>query len=199
MTWTDPRPVTVRFAVIMDGLRKAVAESHHLRGVPGPLVGLIWAYVGRIMARFAKLAEQIRTGTLPAPRTPRPAAAPPDAPQDPLPRAPRKPSPLPRGKAWLVALVGYQAAGCGSQLQHLIADPGMQALLAATPRMGRLLRPLCRMLAAQVAPDLLPPPPPRPRPVKPPRPPAPPRPPRVRERKLRWKCAKPPASGLIFY
>jgi hypothetical protein len=33
----------------------------------------------------------------------------------------------------------------------------MQALLKAAPQLHRMLRPLCRMLAAQPSPDLLPP------------------------------------------
>ncbi|HEX3350297.1 MAG TPA: hypothetical protein VHS58_19580, partial [Acetobacteraceae bacterium] len=40
-------------------------------------------------------------------------------------------------------------------------EPEMQALLKAAPQLHRMLRPLCRMLAAQPPPDLPPPPPPR--------------------------------------
>ena len=53
---------------------------------------------------------------------------------------------LPRGFGWLVALGGYQAAGCGSQLEALLARPEMVALLAASPAAGRALRPMCRAL-----------------------------------------------------
>ena len=53
---------------------------------------------------------------------------------------------LPGGRGWLVRVLGYEAAGYASQLQHLLNEPEMQALLAALPAVGRVLRPVCRML-----------------------------------------------------
>ena len=53
---------------------------------------------------------------------------------------------LPRRFGWLVHLVGYQAAGRGSQLAHLLADPQMVALVREMPQARRILAPLCRML-----------------------------------------------------
>ena len=53
---------------------------------------------------------------------------------------------LPRRFGWLVHLVGYQAAGRGSQLAYLLGDPEMVALLRDVPRARRILVPLCRML-----------------------------------------------------
>ena len=59
-------------------------------------------------------------------------------------------------------------------------DPEMQALLAATPRMARLLRPLLRALGVEDCPGVLPPPqPPRPHKPKRSRPATPPAPVRV--------------------
>ncbi len=55
---------------------------------------------------------------------------------------------MPCGFGWLLR-VTPEAASCASQLQHLLADPEMAALLAADPSMGRVLRPLCRMLAVE--------------------------------------------------
>ncbi|HEX3346785.1 MAG TPA: hypothetical protein VHS58_01630, partial [Acetobacteraceae bacterium] len=44
----------------------------------------------------------------------------------------------------------------GDELQRLLEDPEMQATIAAEPRrMGRILRPLCRMLGVSEIPDLL--------------------------------------------
>lgn len=57
---------------------------------------------------------------------------------------------LPSGRGWLVRELGYEAAGFGCQLEALLADPAMQAVLIAMPAMGRILRPLCRMLAVPV-------------------------------------------------
>ncbi len=42
----------------------------------------------------------------------------------------------------------------GGQVQHLLGDPELAALLAAEPKLGRILRPLCRMLAIRPGPDL---------------------------------------------
>ena len=64
-----------------------------------------------------------------------------------LPRVPKPPAiVLPRRFGWLVHLVGYQAAGRGSQLAHLLADPEMVALVRDVPQARRILAPLCRML-----------------------------------------------------
>ena len=53
---------------------------------------------------------------------------------------------LPAGRGWLVRVLGYEAVGYGSQLEALLAEPEMVAVLAAVPAVGRILRPLCRML-----------------------------------------------------
>ena len=53
---------------------------------------------------------------------------------------------LPQGKGWLVRELGWEAAGYGSQLAHLLTDPAMQVALDAVPAVGRILRPICRML-----------------------------------------------------
>ena len=56
---------------------------------------------------------------------------------------------LPSGRGWLVRALGYEAAGYGSQLAALLAEPELQALLLAAPAAGRILRPLCRMLGVE--------------------------------------------------
>jgi hypothetical protein len=65
------------------------------------------------------------------------------------------------------------AANFGTQLQYLLSQPEMAEMIAAVPQMSRLLRPLCRALAAHPTPPLPPDPerPARPRPPKPPKPP----------------------------
>ena len=69
-----------------------------------------------------------------------------------------------------------QAAQFAPQVEHFLAEPELAALLRDAPQAGRLLRPLCRMLAIPVpAPLRLPARPPRPAPkarapaVRPPR------------------------------
>ena len=53
---------------------------------------------------------------------------------------------LPCGQGWLVKALGWEAAGYGCQLTALLAEPEMLALMQALPGVGRVLRPLCRML-----------------------------------------------------
>ena len=53
---------------------------------------------------------------------------------------------FPARRAWLVRALGWEAAGYGSQLEALLTEPAMVALLAEVPAVGRIMRPLCRML-----------------------------------------------------
>ena len=118
---------------------------------------------------FAVLAERVRAGTLrvSAPRS-RSAASGPAKSRPALPEvaaetesnaAQPPPERLPKDFAWLVRLAGSEAVCYGGHLAHLLRDPEMVALLAASPQIVRLLRPLCRALG--VDPSLLPPRPPR--------------------------------------
>ena len=59
-------------------------------------------------------------------------------------------APLPNGRGWLVRELGWEAAGYGSHLAHLLAGPEMQALIAAVPGVARVLRPVCRMLGYEL-------------------------------------------------
>ena len=52
---------------------------------------------------------------------------------------------------WLVRAASWQAAGYGSQLQEVLRQPEMVELLMAAPRAARILRPVCRMLAVDMA------------------------------------------------
>ena len=53
---------------------------------------------------------------------------------------------LPTSPAWLVRVLGSEAACYASQLRHLLAEPEAQALLAASPVAQRRLVPLLRIL-----------------------------------------------------
>jgi hypothetical protein len=52
---------------------------------------------------------------------------------------------------WLVRAAAYQAAGYGCQLQAILGQPEMVALLIAAPQAARILRPVCRMLAVETS------------------------------------------------
>ncbi len=146
---TAPPAPAERFACLVEGLCRAIAARGAASGPALPLLLLVWSRLRRLAARFARLATRLRGGTLPVPasrlRGPasRRAAVP----------SPHQPRRLPEGFAWLVRLVP-QAAASASQLQHLLADPELAAIIAAAPPMGRLLRPLCRMLGVAPPPGL---------------------------------------------
>jgi hypothetical protein len=161
-----PLTLAENFATIIRWLSLAV-DGHSTWGrLPRPLGLLILDRIRDINQRFARLAARI------AARKYRPRR-PPETPRRREPRKPRGPNRLPQTFAWLVKLVP-EAASYGSQLQFLLAEPEMAALLAAAPTaMRRPLRSLCRMLGVQPPPILAPPPAARPeRPPKPERPPA---------------------------
>jgi hypothetical protein len=54
---------------------------------------------------------------------------------------------LPKRFGWLVIAGGHRAAGFGCQLEALLREPEMVALLDAAPQARTALRPLCRALA----------------------------------------------------
>ena len=123
-------------------------------GVEWAVVHAADARVRRIRNRFADLVAKYRAGTLCPPR-PRPAPRVEILPEGeetvPKPaKPPRAPSVLPRGFAWLCALVPQWAAGCGHQILRELDDPEMRELIAAAPQAGRLLRPLLWMTGRQV-------------------------------------------------
>ncbi len=62
---------------------------------------------------------------------------------------------LPRGHGWLVRELGWEAAAYLCQLEALLAEPAMQAALAASPGAGRVLRPICQMLGVAAAPIVI--------------------------------------------
>jgi len=103
------------------------------------LTVILWNRLSRSVQRFARVMT--RPGRAPAPVS-RPGR-----------RADgrRTVAALPRGHGWLVRELGYEAMAFGGQLEALLAEPAMQAALAALPGAGRVLRPLCRMLGVPVA------------------------------------------------
>ena len=175
VTAAPPLSATDAFASIIEGLcRHVAAQSVPWGRIVPRLVLLIYTRVRRIGHRFAVLAERVRAGTLrvSAPRS-RSAASRRFRPRPALPEttaetesnaAQPPPERLPKDFAWLVRLAGSEAVCYGGQLAHLLRDPEMVALLAASPQIVRLLRPLCRALG--VDPGLLPP---RPRKAESPR------------------------------
>ena len=129
--------LTTRFCAILRDLRGFIAAHMVKDPLRVPLFTLLWTHIGRTARRFESLFNRWQAGTLAKPRPSR--AGRPGKPREPQPR-------LPRGRVWVVAAIGYRAAGHASQLQHLLADPDMAAFLHAVPQAGRVLRPLCHIL-----------------------------------------------------
>ena len=111
----------------------------------GAMIVLIWRRLQRVNRRVQALIAEIRSGTLRIAATPRACVRRPDAPCG----TPR----LPRRFGWLLPLMPGEAACYAGQLRAVLSDPEMLDLIAVTPRLGRALRPLCRMLG--VEPDVL--------------------------------------------
>jgi len=118
-------------------------------------------HAGALLARLRHLAARFRAVAatpIPPPRpAPKPAepkfvpthsfrVLPPDPPPEPI--------RLPRSWRWLSRLAP-QAEAERAQLEDLLRDPATQDMLAADPRLGRILRPLGWMLGVERA--LLPP------------------------------------------
>jgi hypothetical protein len=143
---TEMPTLATTFAAIIAGLRAAIAPLAARDRARTALLVLLWGRLARSAARFERLFARWRAGTLPRPRPARAGQ-----------RTRRQPHPhLPANPAWLVAMV-RETAPMATQLQHLLAHPDMAAFLAAAPQAGRILRPLCHMLAVPPPPQTRPP------------------------------------------
>jgi hypothetical protein len=137
-----PIGLSDRLDLILLGVREVVAARS---GLLGPLVALLCGRLTRRGPRFAALLVAFRAGKL--------RASQPRAPGSPRPARSGRPW-LPDGFGWLIRRCGWRAAGYGSQLRGLLAEPEMVALLRAAPQAGRIFHPLCRMLAVELPPEL---------------------------------------------
>jgi hypothetical protein len=97
------------------------------------LVVPLWRRINRATLRVERLMAGLAAGRLPKPSRSGHSG-------------PRRPNPLPCGRGWLVRVLGYEAAGCASQLQALLAEPEAAGLLALVPAAGRIIGPVGRML-----------------------------------------------------
>jgi len=161
---SPPTPAE-RFADILWCLAQAVAAQTGW-GLSLSLIALIITRIRDAKQAFARLAARIEAGTY-APR--RRASTPPRPPAVQKPRPP--PNPLARKFGWLLPLVPGAVVFRG-QLETLLRDPEMAALLAAAPvSLRRPIRSLCWMLRVE-PPKLLARParPAKPRTPRPPRP-----------------------------
>ena len=163
-----------RLAWILAGLASVVARRFLREPRFAGLILPLWGWLGRSARRFERaVGRPARVRAVQA-RREVPVAAP-------VARAR-----LPGGRGWLVRALGYEAAGYGSQLQALLAEPEMQAIVASVPAVGRILRPLCRILGVV---------PVGAEPVLAPKPERAPRPARVKRKRVRAVLIVSPLSG----
>jgi hypothetical protein len=153
-----------RFNCLIEGLFNDVRVKIAWGWALLPMMTLIWRRLHRMRRRFNAIVAQLRAGTLPAPGSAprRPATARRDGPR------PKQPY---RCLGWVVYEVSYFVWGRHFELDEMLEEPETETLLTTAPQLGRVLRPLCRMLKVKPPPYLRLPR--RPRPVVEKFPPAP--------------------------
>jgi hypothetical protein len=145
-----PRSPAECFATLIQWLGRAVVAMMGGERLPLQLIARITDRLRRGNQLFARIAARVRDGLY----VPRRSTAPPRRRPG---QAPPPPNKLPRKFGWLLKLVP-EAVQYRGQLEHLLRDPEMAALLEAAPvPMARALRPLCRMLGVDLPPILAPP------------------------------------------
>ncbi len=162
-----------RFVRFISGLREAVAAGAENQPAVMDLAARLWNRLTEAAERFAAIAahpvarsRRRPAAPAPLPEDTRPEDAMPEDAMPPRPAPPRRT--LPRGLGWL-ARMAPETVPSGIEFAYLLAQPEMTELLAAAPRLWRVLRPLCRMFGI-TPPEALPPPPPRRAPAGPPNP-----------------------------
>ena len=155
MCLATPQPATSlsdRLGLTIRGLWEALAARMAKDPTNVPLLFLAWTRLRRLAVRFEALLADLRAGRLSAAPSGRGAAE--TLPQ--LPGLAGLPPPFraPRESGWLLRLAPESAAFAG-QVEYLLADPEMKALLAGSAQAGRILRPLCRMLGIRAEPALV--------------------------------------------
>jgi hypothetical protein len=159
MPWTlPPQPAlaTDRFILILAALWKWVWEKPG-REMTGAVSVAIRRKLTTAQARFALLAQRFHDGTLTPPKPRATPRKPPAFPDDAGTRT-RPPPILPRHFGWLCGLVPSWAAGAGYQMEHLLLNPELEAMAAASPEVGKLIRSLLWMTGRRPPAYLAPPP-----------------------------------------
>ncbi len=131
-----------RFAVAIGSLSRGLAVSLRQDWRHAALALAAWTRLRRLLARFSALVAALEAGRLAAPRA-RPGESRRARPEAPAVR-------LPGGAGWLLRLAPEPDTRLGrAQVESLLGDPDLQALLLRAPQAGRILRPLCHMLGIE--------------------------------------------------
>ena len=133
-----------RVGVIVAALAALIARRFLAEPRLVALIIPLWNRLTLSARRFERLMARLAAGRLPIPRRCTVRSV--------RPVPPPHRTGLPTGRGWLVRALGYEAVGYASQLEHLLAEPGVADLLAAAPAAQRILRPLRHMLGVGPAP-----------------------------------------------
>ena len=158
---SPPPTPAENFAALLTGLSRAVAAMSGGDRLSYFLIGLIIERIRPIKQAFARLVAGLAAGTF-SPRRYAPR-------RKPTQRRPRGESPLGLKFGWLRPLVP-DINGFRAQLENLLRDPEMAALIATAPAtLSRPIRSACWMLGLRPPPLLKTPPRANPTPQPPPR------------------------------
>jgi hypothetical protein len=145
-----------RLSAILMSVRLAIGADHGWRRLPPALLTAIFVRINHYAVRFRIIAVESRF--LAAPRRPASRSAAKIATSPPIMPPPlRKPArPLiPSRRGWLRHLLPtHYLAPPRAAMIELLASSEMSALINANPRIGRVLRPLCHMLAVPLPAEL---------------------------------------------
>jgi len=141
MTSSTPLSPYLSLSAVLRALRGDVG-GWTVRGVLSEVLSLLlYRRLGEICGKIERLAARFQAGRL---RLRMPGA------RGVVRKAGKTGARIWPGRfAWLVRAGGYQAAGYGGQLRHILGQPEMVELLKASPQAARILRPVCRMLAIE--------------------------------------------------
>ena len=142
MTIAPSLSVADRMALTLDGLGRAVAGRVLEAVMTAAMIVLVWQRVRRVERQMRGMLARFRTGRLRVVASPRVGG-----------RggcAGARGGRLPLRFGWLLPLVPGEAACFAGQLQAVLAEPEMVALMAAAPQARRVMRPVLRMLGIAV-------------------------------------------------
>ncbi len=155
-------PLGLELQALLRIICDVLARHGGLHRAAGPLVAAIWNRLHRLAFRLDRLAAAFAAGRLPKRRIRAKRAAKPRTPTD----APK----IPTGHGWLARNITHRGANQERVGLYLQRDD-LQALVAAHPPAGRLLRPWVRMFGLPMPAWLALPPRPRKPRIRKPRPP----------------------------
>ncbi len=120
------------FDVLMRHLLGVIAARFLKNPRLAPFILILWKRLVTSTRRMHAAMARIAQGRPPRTAPGKPRATPPAKP---------RPS-LPRGFGWLLRELKHEAAIIGAQLETLIAEPEIAAILAANPSARRILNPI---------------------------------------------------------